>query len=258
MILLASASVKVPVMQRRPNKARRRQRDSQININNIDKSLLSTHSQQQQQRQPSPAHTIHKKLSGSVRLVYENSNGFTPWFPNNDKLTLAKTFLNNVSADCYISVETRAQWDMLHPAHQLNSIFQSDKPIRTVTAHNKNEAITRAQEGGTAIIMFDRMATLATKSSSDPLGRWCWTTFEGKNNSITRLMVAYNPCKSKNTRLKTVYSQQRRFYRSKGDNRCPRVIFREDLDRILARWTTNGDKIILFIDANENLAKGKI
>ena len=187
MISLASASSKVPVIQRRPNKAQRRQRDNQIKINNLNKSLLSTHSHQQQQQPPppAPAHTIHKKSSGSVRLVYENSNGFTPWFPNNDKLALAKTFLNNVSADCYVSVETRAQWDMLHPAHQLKSIFQSDKPVKAVTAHNTNEAVTRAQEGGTAIIMFDRIATLATNPTSDSLGRWCWTTFKGKNNSIT-------------------------------------------------------------------------
>ena len=181
---------------------------------------MPTHSQhqQQQQHQTAPSHTILKKANGSVRLVYENSNGLTPWIPNNDKLVLAKAFLKNVSADCYISVETRAQWDMLHPAHQLKSIFQSDKPVKIITAHNKNETITRAQEGGTALIMFDRMATLAMNSNSDSLGRWCWTTFEGKNNSTTRLMVAYNPCKSKNTRLKTVYSQQRRYYRSIGDN----------------------------------------
>ena len=71
-------------------------------------------------------------------------------------------------------------------------------------------------------------------------------------------MVAYNPCKSKITRLKTVYNQHRRYFRSIGDNRCPLIIFREDLNRILTKWTINGDKIILFIDANENLARGKI
>ena len=213
MIVLASASSGAPVLQRRPNQAQRRGSNKQmLNTNKLVTSTYltpsSTHTQHQQQ--PSPSYTVHKKSSGSVRLVYENSNGFTPWVPNNDKLTLAKTFLRNVSADCYVSVETRSQWDMLHPSHQLRSIFQSDRPLRTVTAHNKSEAVTRAQEGGTALIMFDRMANLATSSNSDPLGRWCWTTFKGKNNSVTRLMVAYNPCKSENTRLKTVYSQHRR------------------------------------------------
>ena len=146
---------------------------------------------------------------------------------------------------------------MLRPTQQLMSIFQSETSVKTIFSFNKSEAVTRAQEGGTAIILFDRMASLSTISGRDPLGRWCWTTFQGKNKSTTRLMVAYRPCRSKPSRIHTVYAQQRRHYRSRGDIRCPIIIFREDLDKILTKWTSNGDKIILFIDANENTTKGK-
>lgn len=105
-----------------------------------------------------------------------------------------------------------AQWDMLHPAQQLKTIFRYDNSVKVVTAFNKGEAITRAQKGGAALIMFDCMATLATKPRSGTLGCWYWITFKGKHESATQLMVAYIPCKSKNTRLKAIYCQQRRHF----------------------------------------------
>ena len=259
MSLKATASQVVPVMQRGPNTAQR----SHVNFHNRNTTPYNsqtTHSHLHMLQEPdSPSsYTIHKKTSGSVRLVYENFNGFTPWYPTNDKITLAKTFLKHVAADCYIGVECRAQWDMLRPTQQLTSIFQSTVPVKAITSFNKGEAVTRAQEGGTALIMFDRMASLSARSHRDHLGRWCWTTFQGKNNSTTRLMVAYRPCISKHSSLHTVYAQQRRYFRRNGDNRCPVIIFREDIDKILTKWTAKGDKIILFIDANENIAKGKM
>ena len=67
---------------------------------------------------------------------------------------------------------------MLHPTHQLKSISQSDKPVKIFTAFNKGESITHGQEGGTSMMMLDRMTTLAMSPYSDPLGRWCWASFQ--------------------------------------------------------------------------------
>jgi len=127
--------------------------------------------------------------------------------PESDKILLSKLFVKQVLADCYIEVECRAQCDILHNAHQLSTILQSDRPLETITSHNKIEATTHTQEGDTTMLLFDCMTTLASKPYNDPLGRWCWTTFE-ENNSITRLMVAYKPCKSAPERFYTVYAQQ--------------------------------------------------
>ena len=44
----------------------------------------------------------------------------------------------------------------------------------------------------------------------------------------------------------------------KGDFRCPRLIFRQHLMEQLDKWQGNGDRIILMIDANENLQHGKL
>ena len=64
----------------------------------------------------------------------KNFNGLTPWYPTNDKITLAQTFLKRAAADCYIGVECRAQWDMLRPTQQLTSIFKSEAPVKAITS----------------------------------------------------------------------------------------------------------------------------
>ena len=81
----ASVSLVVPLIQRQTNEAQRRQRDNQLlSTNKLPQHLdkyktlipLSNHSQYQQDSPPS--YTIYKKISGSVRLVYENTNDLTP------------------------------------------------------------------------------------------------------------------------------------------------------------------------------------
>ena len=165
-----------------------------------------------------------------------------------------------MKADGYAGTERRAQWDLLNNGSQLKQLFKSEVMARTVTAHNKHENDMRAQEGGTGMVVFDQLAGLIHKTGIDPtgLGRWCWMTIIGKHKHVTRIITAYQPCRSNPKRLSTVYAQHRRYYRVKGDNRCPRVIFREDIMEFLQGCMSRNERIILFIDANENLHDGPL
>ena len=169
--------------------------------------------------------SVPKKGCNSIRLVYENFNGLCPWQPNNDKLTLVKSILKQVSADCYLGVESRANWLMLPPKSQLRHIFAGDTPVNTVTAQNSFEQCIRAQEGGTAIVSFDKLALGITSSYSDPLGRWCSISIQGTHGRTTHIMVAYHAPKTPGSHLKATYTQQKRYFRSKGDFRFPRKMF---------------------------------
>ena len=203
---------------------------------------------------------LNKKEDGTTRLVFENFNGLAAWKPRNDKILMARKFLRRIKADLYAGTECKAQWDLLNDGSQLKKLFHSEVAARTVTAHNEHEDDMRAQEGGTGMVGFDQLAGLIHTSGVDTtgLGRWCWFTIKGKHNHITRIITAYQPCRSKNKQLHTVYSQHRRYYRSRGDDRCPRLIFRTDLAKALGKWKEKKDRIILFIDANEDLNTGPL
>ena len=202
--------------------------------------------------------SIPKKKAGTVRLIYENFNGLCPWQPHNDRLTLIKSLLRQMSTDCYLGVECRANWDMLPTKQHLQQIFASDTPTHVVTSHNTHEKVTRAQDGGTAILTFDKLAISISESTTDSLGRWSSITITNRHNQTIHIMVAYQAPKQQNKHLYASYNQQKRYFKNRGDTRCPNDIFRHDLDNILTNWKNQGHSIILFLDGNENLQRGKI
>ena len=220
---------------------------------------------QQHRRQKQPILQIHGDALGvkeddSVRILFESFNGLAAWKPRNDKILLARRLLHRLKVDCYTGTECNVQWNLLKDVKQLRQLFKTEVETSAISACNKHESDDRLQHGGTGIIMFDRMASIFNKYGTDPtgLGRWCWRMTRDKTNTAIRIITAYQPCRSSKRRLNTVYIQQRRYFRSNGDNRCPRAIFRLHLKTLLKTWTDAGDNVILFIDANENLATGPI
>ena len=203
---------------------------------------------------------LGEKDDGCVRFVFENFNGIAPWYTRSDKIILARRFLHRIKADCYMGTECRAQWDLLRYTNKLEQLFKSDVQIKAIAAHNIHENDTRAQEGGTAIITYDQLANLQHSAGVDltGLGRWCWITLKGKHKHTTRIICAYQPCTSKHTSISTVGAQHRRYLRSKGIDDCPRLAFRKGLINQLSKWIKAKERLIIFLDANENLAKGPL
>ena len=93
------------------------------------------------------------------------------------------------------------------------------------------------------------------------LGRWSWVLLEGANSHRTRIMTAYRPSLHKLDTLdhmQTVYRQHANYFRTNhGDRTCPRKLFRDQLIAQLATWKEDGDKLVLFINANACLKSGK-
>jgi len=203
---------------------------------------------------------LGEKQDHHVRLVFESFNGLAPWYVRNDKIVLARRFLHRIKADGYLGTECRAQWDILRHSNKLEQLFKSEVQIKAVSAHNIHEDDTRAQEGGTAIIAFDQLASLVKTSGVDPsgLGRWSWVKILGKHSQVTRIICAYQPCTSKRTALSSVGAQHRRYYRARGIKSCPRLMFRKDLTAQLGKWMKAKERILLFIDANEDLSNGPL
>ena len=203
---------------------------------------------------------LGSKPTTDVRLVFESFNGLAAWKPINEKIVHARRFLHRLSADCYAGTECNVQWSLLKSPQQLHSLFSSEVPVKAVSAHNVHERHIRSQAGGTGIITFDHMSTLFQSSGHDEsgLGRWCWIGHKDKSGVMTRIIVAYQPSCTEARQFDTVYQQHRRYFRQRGNKQCPRRLFRDNLLAQLATWRAAGDRLILFIDANENINNGKL
>ena len=75
---------------------------------------------------------------------------------------------------------------------------------------------------------------------------------------ITRVLVAYQHCVTRKEARTATIAQQKRYWRIKGDFRCPRKIFRSQLMELLVKWRSNGEKLIVMMDGNENMINGHI
>ena len=74
-----------------------------------------------------------------------------------------------------------------------------------------------------------------------------------KETKNTRVVTAYQPCKPNKLANSATYAQQKRYWMLHGCSQCLRKLFRENLIQLLTEWKENGDRIILLMDANEDM-----
>ena len=99
-------------------------------------------------------------------------------------------------------------------------------------------------------------ASVTSGEDESGLGRWSWMLFQGAHNNKTRIISAYKPCRTGPSGLRTVFNQQRRYFRSIGRKGNPRTLFNQDLQEQLVQWRQGGEKLIVCIDANESAYNG--
>jgi hypothetical protein len=87
------------------------------------------------------------------------------------------------------------------------------------------------------------------------LGRWTSMSLKGSVGVQTRITCGYNPCRSNRQDNSTSYAQQQghQIWHYQDHVTCPRVKFREDLGKFLREWRAAGDRLIVCLDANENI-----
>ena len=196
-----------------------------------------------------------------VRLCFGNVNGIPPKWISNNKVNAIRRWIRKHDADGFFGVEANLNWTKMPMEGKLPELFRTENAIRTITAHNTHENFGRRQQGGTFGMVFGQLAGTIIDVGTDAwdLGRWCWMLAKGRDGHKVRIVVAYQPCISKLSQLGTVHSQHRRYLDHEGRrSETPRAAFRHDLLTSLRAWRENGERLILFMDANEDTTKGPL
>ena len=81
---------------------------------------------------------------------------------------------------------------------------------------------------------------------------------EGEHGVRTRLITAYAPVGGKDSGPESYWKQQLRYIQNNSLNTTPFKMFCDDLCEVLKTWRSKGDRIILMMDANDNVFKGKL
>ena len=90
------------------------------------------------------------------------------------------------------------------------------------------------------------------------LGHWSWMLCKGLDGHAIHIIMAYNPNQSTHTKTKTIYCQHQSYFKSRGNFTCLRKAFLCDFELKLQWWQSTGEKLIDFINMNEDSLKGNI
>ncbi len=141
-----------------------------------------------------------------------------------------------------------------------NQLFKGgEAEVCSILAHNVHNNIGRVQQGGTRLLLFGHLTKQLNKNKSGKdklgLGRWSVMTLQG-DGVHTRIICGYNPCGNAKLNSGTTYQQHRRYFVTmKKDITCQRKHFHDDLMKQLQKWRQEGYRLVICMDANEDIYK---
>jgi hypothetical protein len=157
-------------------------------------------------------------------------------------------------------MELNYNWATVDSLANLASWFrQEEREIRSAAAHNRHETQTRHQPGGTGMVCRHDFLQYARKPSNNfqGLGRWCSWSFYCNPTHTTRIVVAYRTGSGKPKGLRIVYQQQVRYMQLHNLKGLPQQLIDKDLLHQCKLWRKSRERIILLMDANKPVLKGK-
>ena len=165
--------------------------------------------------------------------------------------------------DGIVLVEVGVNWKFFGSSARLGSWFESvaSRELKATAAFNIHmPAIAAKQQGGTAIILRHGLLQYGKNTTPDSSGLGRWTSWVLSTNPThrTRVVVAYCPCKSSGRGPGTVYTQHMTEINTQGLDYSPYQFFIKGITDALRTWRAAGERLVLFIDANEHVLNGRL
>ena len=197
-----------------------------------------------------------------LRVVSKNIQGLglQAGNPKEDEL---KSWIVNKNIDLIGIQEINVNWNKCNNKNRFSERIRNPawEFARYSVAFNKHDKKYRHQYGGCISLGVEQVTHRISGSGADErgLGRWSWLLLKGKDKVLVRVVTVYQPNLNKlSTQCGSVYSQQRAQLLQNNIDKCPLEIFRSDLIQQLKTWIKMKNKIIIMIDANEDVRKGPL
>ena len=179
------------------------------------------------------------------RIGFANVCGFQPFVQCNGNNKNCKChdcslrkFLVDNRFDIYGLIELNVNWSNVPPAHRLphrtRKWFEALRLQTAVLKPSRRNSSFR-QWGGVSLWSMCKSAHHVdfSRSGSDPVGRWAWTTYRGKGPKSLCVITAYRPCRNTMDSGSAWNQQHCHFVETDGTYVDPLVRFDDDL-----RWIT--------------------
>ena len=202
----------------------------------------------------------HIKPDGIIRIIWENWNSLK-YFTEKDhnRIRTIEEIRKHWNADLVGGCELMVDWSQADD--DFFDLFGMGEERRGAAAYNKKESNERAQPGGTSLMAFGQISPYVTKVTPDStgLGRWVTLTLSS-GSKVVNVVMAYRPCFPSSIRRRgkdrlgsTVWEQQDRYFRARGEFRDPLEMFDTQLLELMRGWRSDDEEIILMGDFNTHV-----
>ena len=170
-----------------------------------------------------------------------------------DKLTSAISYHN-------IDVVSLIEHGLNASIATLNDRIESDEICQSVTSSNTHtKSTSQSLPGGTGIAIMEALDSHVTEVTTDHLGRFSSCKFDAGRGVVTRFVSAYALAAQAAATGNSTEQQHRQYIADKGlGNITPRELFESDLIKQLTQWLHAGERLILCMDANEDVVGGDL
>ena len=154
--------------------------------------------------------------------------------------------------------EVGLNWPLLPQSSSWHErTYKAFRQQSSILSWNQQDIKTAAtQWGGTALITTGLTTSRIHLHGKDPrqLGRWCWTKYTGKSNTILTIYSIYKPIKNLHGPL-SVYQQHRNHLScTASHNIDPLKSFDKDLVKELQQCLSQGEHLLIGGDLNEEIS----
>ena len=219
----------------------------------------------------------NKKQRNTLRLYYNNCNGlaatklvkakmaqgtlkkdrkFLGRTVGNTKVERMLATLKKWNTDIICLSETNVAWDK-PVAKQIYNLVKAPfaKEACWVTSASTAEIPSLVKPGGTAMLVDVTYTGSIIDRGQDwtTMGRWSYITLKGRNDRVINIITGYR-CNNISTPsgATTAWAQQYSIARQRGIQQPrPHADFLIDLEKWLSPKITNGEEVLLALDANE-------
>jgi hypothetical protein len=132
---------------------------------------------------------------------------------------------------------------------------------KSSVSYNEHENIRLHQQGGVGMILLGDILPFYKPGSKDfrRLGRWDSSIISGKQKHLTRVVHGYGVLPRPSEEIGSVYQQHVRYIQSKLiEEISPRELFESDFIWQLQVWRSQGERLIVMMDANTHVLTGRL
>jgi len=169
------------------------------------------------------------------------------------------TELNHLHMSVFATQETNVNWDV-DSRHQLVTQCRCTSPqIKIAMAMSAEKSSDWFKPGGTLLLALNQWTSRVTRYGNDPhLGCWSHMEFIGKNDKQLIVISAYQVCNQQfDAASQTTTAQQICLQACGIAHPKLQKSFLDDLIQQIKQWRHTNHKIILCMDANDDIDNPK-